>query len=95
MKKIRMIVVFLLVIFAAAAVLMSGCRQSPDAEASKSSPVENDRFITVYSKAPNGVSSFKIFEDVYSGVLYVYYQQGYGGGLSVLYNADGTVMTAR
>ena len=95
MKKIHMIIVFSLVIFAAAAVLMSGCSQSPDAEASKSSPVENDRFITVYSNEPNSFSRFEIFEDVYSGVLYVYVQHGYGGGLSVLYNADGTVMTAQ
>lgn len=94
MKKTCMIIVLLLVIFVATAVMLSGCNQSLDAVTRDESTLENDRFVTVYSSG-SGFQGFKIFEDTRSGVLYVYYRQGYGGGLSVLYNADGTVMTVR
>lgn len=94
MKKICMIIVLLLVTFVATAVMLSGRSQSSDATTSDESTLENDRFVTVYSSGP-GLQGFTIFEDTRSGVLYVYYRHGYGGGLSVLYNADGTVMTVR
>lgn len=94
MKKIRMIIVLLLVAFVATAVMLSGCGQPSDAATSDESTSGNDRFVTVYSSG-FGSQGFKIFKDTRSGVLYAYYRQGYGGGLSVLYNADGTVMTGR
>lgn len=94
MKKTRMIIVLLLVTFVATAVMLSGCSQYSDAATSDESTSENDRFVTVYSSS-SGFQEFKIFEDTRSGVLYAYYGHGYGGGLSVLYNADGTVMTVR
>lgn len=65
--------------------LFSGCNggggEKPD-----------DRFVTVHVKAGfNGGEA--VIADKTTGVMYLFEKFGYGGGLSVMYNSDGTVMT--
>lgn len=46
-------------------------------------------------KEENGENAgLTVYVDPETGVEYVYRQHGYGGGMSVRYNADGTVKVA-
>ena len=45
------------------------------------------RFIKIYSE---GLGTNEIWVDAKTGVNYLYHSGGYGGGLTVLLNRDGT-----
>ena len=52
------------------------------------------RFIEVYAQHLQG--STKVLVDIMTGVNYIFHQDGYAGGLSVLVDADGLpVVTPR
>lgn len=57
----------------------------------------NGRFVMVYEQDMNAQDTTRIYMDTETGVLYYYVQHNAngGGGLSVLYNADGTIMTGK
>ncbi len=46
------------------------------------------RFIEIYSQKTEGTT--KILVDMMTGVNYVFHQNGYSGGLTVLRNPDGS-----
>lgn len=79
----RVFAVFLVVLLFAA--ILSGCERH--------APGDRDTRFNIISKSLGGDGGFVVFEDTDTGVMYVFYKAYYGGGLSVLYNADGTVMT--
>ena len=52
---------------------------------------KNKRFIKIYSQGGGlAAPSMEILVDRETGVNYVYASHGYGGGLTVLLNPDGT-----
>ena len=48
------------------------------------------RFETIYTQGV--VESIQVIRDTETGVAYLAYQNGYGGGICPLLNSDGTVM---
>lgn len=50
-------------------------------------PKKNERFIKIYEQGT--MTSIEIWVDRETGVNYVYRQQGYGGGFTVLVDKDG------
>ena len=80
----RVFAVFLVVLLFAA--ILSGCGEH--------TPGDRDTRFNVISESYSDDGVFvRVFEDTDTGVMYVFYKVYYGGGLSVLYNPDGTVMT--
>lgn len=51
--------------------------------------MKKDRFIKVYSQNSLFGSNVRILVDVETGVNYLFCIEGYGGGLTVMLNADG------
>lgn len=51
--------------------------------------MKKDRFIKVYSQNSWFGSNVRILVDVETGVNYLFCIEGYGGGLTVMLNADG------
>ena len=81
----KRIVICILLILLVIVPLFSGC----DGRGGENS---DDRFVTVHVKAGfNGGEA--VIADKATGVMYLFEKFGYGGGLSVMYNPDGTVMT--
>ena len=54
---------------------------------------DGERFQIIWSKVRPAFHT-AIMEDTETGVLYILYVNSWCHGISVLYNADGTVMTA-
>ena len=56
----------------------------------------DERFITVYSKGPRGVSIVnKIIVDTKTGVNYLFHQNGAAGGLTQLLDSEGKVVVSK
>ena len=53
---------------------------------------EEKRFETVYHKSGFASPSTTILVDKQTGINYLFVQNGYGGGLTPLLKADGTVV---
>lgn len=88
MKRRRVFAAVLAVIFIV--LCLSGCRSEI-----REYPQEfSGSFVIVDESLLNFSSYCKVVKDTQTGVLYLFVKSGYGGGLSVMYNADGTVMTA-
>ena len=51
---------------------------------------QEDRFIKTYSQGGAFKTAIQIWVDKQTGVNYVYASAGYGGGMTVLLNKDGT-----
>ena len=49
---------------------------------------KSTRFVEIYSQRTEGAT--KILLDMVTGVNYLYHQNGYSGGLTVLRNPDGS-----
>ena len=79
----RILAVFLVVLLFAA--VLSGCEEH--------TPGDRDARFNIISESLRGDGGFVVFEDTDTGVMYVFYKGYDGGGLSVLYNPDGTIMT--
>lgn len=79
----RILAVFLVVLLFVA--VLSGCEEH--------TPGDRDTRFNIISESLSGDGGFVVFEDTDTGVMYVFYEVHQGGGLSVLYNPDGTVMT--
>lgn len=79
----RVFAVFLVVLLFAA--ILSGCEEH--------TPGDRDTRFNIISKSLSSGDRFVVFEDTDTGVMYVFYKSHNGGGLSVLYNPDGTIMT--
>lgn len=79
----RVLAVFLVVLLFAA--ILSGCKVYV--------PGDCDTRFNIISESLTGDGGFVVFEDTETGVMYVFYKAHSGGGLSVLYNPDGTIMT--
>lgn len=76
MKKI--IALFLCLVMVVA--MLAGCAGTPIAE-----DVETgDRFVVVVSQGSNAV-----YADTETGVMYYFHKSGYGGGMTVMVDADG------
>lgn len=83
MKKIIIIFVVMLLLTVITLTLCS-CQ--------KEDPQVTGRFVKVGSQSLDANHSVTIFYDSETKVMYVFYKSGYSGGLSPLYNADGTLM---
>lgn len=79
----RILAVFLVVLLFAA--VLSGCEEH--------TPGNYDTRFHIIYESLSGDGGFVVFEDTDTDVMYVFYKGYDGGGLSVLYNPDGTVMT--
>lgn len=86
MKKIIALFALLLI----AALVFTACGTVGDA-----SDEVPDRFVKVYNQHGNAWNHSTVYMDMETGVLYYLQKDGYGAGLTVLYNADGTVMTGK
>ncbi len=82
-KVISALIAFIVIIS-----LFTGCCKNNKKEYAES----DDRFSVVYSK-DTFFSYEALYVDNYTGVLYYWVHKGYAGGLTVLYNPDGSVMT--
>lgn len=68
--------------------VLSACGFENTSETDNPQP---DRFIEVYKQNGHGWDYSTIYMDTVTGVLYYFQKDGYGAGLSVLYDADGNV----
>lgn len=79
-----------IVLCAVMALMLIGCgKQETQADTKL---LKNDRFAVKYSFSDIGETTM-ILQDVDTGVYYLFFKYGYGGGLTVMYNADGTLYT--
>ena len=74
--------------------VLTGCsdtEEEPTTEQSASQRLE----VVYRQRADEGIASgsFAIIMDKETGVHYLWYQAGYKGGLTTMYNADGTLYT--
>ena len=75
---------------------LTGCHLYPGSSTSNTAEVDT-RFISVsYGKSPCGAFGYiaeNVYYDKYTKVMYVYItENGHGGGLSPLYNIDGSLL---
>lgn len=83
-KRFVCIVLALLVV----SVSFSGCGNSSlDLE-----DPEGERFIRVYYQGEYAHHT-KVYVDTYTGVMYLYNREYNSGGLTVMYNNDGSILT--
>lgn len=76
MKRCMAILLVLVMVVA----MMVGCASTPIVE-----DVETgDRFVVVVSQGTNAV-----YADTETGVMYYFHKSGYGGGMTVMVDADG------
>ena len=74
MKKMRILVLMVLILLC-----VSGCASNVSTDTS-----------TNTSKPVHDISYATIFVDYETNVMYTWYKSGYGAGMSVMLNADGT-----
>ena len=86
-KKFSLLVICLMLL----TLMLSACYVKTDAESDLEAFFNNpeSRMISVDSGIVGGCN-FIIFKDADTGVHYLFVTAGYKGGLSVLYNSDGT-----
>lgn len=72
--------------------LLSGCRGDGGSEP-KRVPLDFDLDITEYHSEALGTNKYYYVIDDRTGVVYIAYETGYRGGITVALNSDGTPVT--
>lgn len=99
MKRKRVFAAFLIIlviIMQSTMLCFSGCRAETrkNLRGGEYPDESSGRFVIIDGDLWNFSTYCKVVKDTQTGVLYLFVKSGYGGGLSVIYNADGTVMTS-
>ena len=85
MRRLTLAIVTIVIFLAA----LGGCSTKQD----HGEAIENNRFEIVYEYIRSGSNGQVIIKDTKTGVLYLQSFQYGKSGVTVLYNADGSIMT--
>lgn len=83
-------ILFILLLLIMPVMLLCGCSEVPKSEDFTSE--ENSRFVYVKEYTIDNDTKFEVLVDRETKVMYLCRISGYGGGLTVMLNADGTPM---
>lgn len=89
MKKLKYIAALLLMFMVS---FVGGC---VGADAKTAEADEPDRFVVIERQCANYGANYDVFVDSKTGVNYLFVKSGYGGGLTVLVDAEGKPLVDR
>lgn len=78
-----------IVLCAVMALMLIGCGKQEE----KTDSAQDYRRFNIVSRKVGIENTTIVLQDKETGVCYLYVKDGYGGGLTVMYNADGTLYT--